>query len=76
MKRWILIPIFLAAGVALMMAAAWVVLIATLRIPATSPFRAVLIAGDVLAGVAALVGSVYLALQFAVRVLAEDEKQT
>lgn len=72
MKRWILTSLYLGAGVALMLAAVGVVLYATLRIPSAGPFRPLLIAADVLVGVSALVGSVYLAVQLGVRLFAED----
>lgn len=71
MKRWILTPIYLVAGVALMLAAVGLVLYATLRIPPVGPLRPLSVAADVLVGVAALLGSTFLAMQLGVRLFAE-----
>ena len=74
MKRAVFFAFFLAVGVALMLAAVYLLLNATLRIPANgvSLKRALLVTGDVLLGVLALVGSTFIATHVAVQLFGKD----
>ena len=74
MKRAVYFAFFLAVGVVLMLAAVYLLLNATLRIPAniSALERALLITGDVLLGVLALVGSTYVATHVAVQLFGKD----
>lgn len=74
MKRWFFFALFLAAGVSLMLAAVYLLLNATLKIPPNggSLERGLLVSGDVLLGVLALLGSTFIALKLAVRLFGSD----
>ena len=68
MKRWFFAVVFLGVGVAMTLAAMFVLLRVTLRIPtvANPLIRAAWIGGTLVLGVAALLGAIFLAVRLAV----------
>ena len=67
MKRWIGFALFPAVGVALTLAAVYLLHSATLRIPADSSVqRSLFIAGDIVLGIVVLIGAVYGSVRLAV----------
>ena len=67
MKRWFGFALFLAVGVALTLAAVYLLHSATLRIPADgSVKRSLFITGDIVLGIVVLVGAVYGSVRLAV----------
>ena len=67
MKRWFGFALFPAVGVALTLAAVYLLHSATLRIPADgSVQRALFITGDILLGVFVLVGAIYGSVRLAI----------
>ena len=73
MKRWFFLTVFLAVGVALLIAAVGTAWYATTHLPQSRGLaRAAYIAADVLLGVALLLAAVLLSVRLAVRFFAQE----